>query len=158
VHPALAKADLILNVGHDVVEKPPFFMQDDDPMKVIHINFKPASVDAVYFPQLEVVGDIANSIWQIQQLLKKQAGWDFSYFSKVREHLEAHIRKDADSERFPLIPQRIVRDVREAVPSDGILCLDNGMYKLWFARSYKAHQPNTILLQEAKSSRPWSSA
>ena len=118
-------------------------------MKVIHINFKPASVDAVYFPQLEVVGDIANSIWQIQQLLKNQAGWDFSYFSKVREHLEAHIRKDADSERFPLIPQRIVGDVREAVPSDGILCLDNGMYKLWFARSYKAHQPNTILLDNA---------
>jgi len=152
VHRAIAKADLILNVGHDVVEKPPFFMRDDDPMKVIHINFKPASVDAVYFPQLEVVGDIANSIWQIQQLLKNQAGWDFSYFSKVREHLEAHIRKDADSERFPLIPQRIVRDVREAVPSDGILCLDNGMYKLWFARSYKAHQPNTILLDNALAS------
>ena len=64
LHCAVARADLIINVGHDVVEKPPFFMSHDG-FQVIHINFSSASVDPVYFPELEVIGDIGNSIWQI---------------------------------------------------------------------------------------------
>ena len=63
LHRAIDQADLIINVGHDVVEKPPFFMRQGDPMYVIHINFISASVDPVYFPQVELVGDIAHSIW-----------------------------------------------------------------------------------------------
>ena len=59
VHRAVEAADLIINVGHDVVEKPPFFMHSGG-VKVIHINFSSASVEPVYFPQVEVVGDIAN--------------------------------------------------------------------------------------------------
>jgi acetolactate synthase-1/2/3 large subunit len=47
------------------------------------------------------------------------------------------------------VPQRIVADVRRAMPEDGIICLDNGMYKIWFARNYEAYQPNTILLDNA---------
>jgi len=35
------------------------------------------------------------------------------------------------------------------MPSDGIIALDNGVYKIWFARNYKAHQPNTVLLDNA---------
>ena len=61
VHRAIEAADVIVNVGHDVVEKPPFFMRPGG-VEVIHINFFSASVDPVYFPQVEVVGDIANSI------------------------------------------------------------------------------------------------
>ncbi|MEK9975167.1 MAG: acetolactate synthase large subunit, partial [Deltaproteobacteria bacterium] len=64
LHRAIAHSDLILNVGHDVVEKPPFFMHVDDGRTVIHVNFRTAEVDPVYFPQVEVVGDIANSVWQ----------------------------------------------------------------------------------------------
>jgi len=55
----------------------------------------------------------------------------------------------ADAEGFPNVPQRIVADLRRAMPSDGILSLDNGMYKIWFARNYQAHEPNTVLLDNA---------
>ena len=67
VHCAIHRADLVINVGHDVVEKPPFFMEHGGP-RVIHINFKSATVDNVYFPQLEVVGDIATSVTRIADL------------------------------------------------------------------------------------------
>lgn len=152
IHCAIDKADLIINVGHDIVEKPPFFMRQDDPMKVIHINFISASVDPVYFPQVEVIGDIANSVWQITKSLTKQDGWDFSYFTKIRKTMEDHIQADLDEKRYPIIPQRLVAEVRKALPSDGIIALDNGMYKIWFARNYLAHQPNTILLDNALAS------
>ncbi|MGE0269394.1 MAG: acetolactate synthase large subunit [Candidatus Omnitrophota bacterium] len=152
IHRAIDKADLIINVGHDVVEKPPFFMRPDDTMVVIHVNFISASVDPVYFPQVEVIGDIANSIWQITQLLTKQDQWDFSYFSKINTMMEAHIQEDQDEGRFPVTPQRLVADVRKVMPSDGIIALDNGMYKIWFARNYPAHHSNTVLLDNALAS------
>ena len=100
LHRAIEEADLILNVGHDVVEKPPFFMKRGG-RQVIHINFSSAAVDPVYFPQTELVGDIANSIWQLNQRLEPAAGWDFSWFEKVRRAMVRHIAEGADDPRFP---------------------------------------------------------
>ncbi len=148
IHRAIDHADLIINVGHDVVEKPPFFMHHNG-QQVIHVNFFSAKVDPVYFPQLEVVGDIANSIWQICERLTIQDSWDFSYFDTVREASELHVGNGVDDPRFPIYPQRLVADVRRVMPRDGIIALDNGVYKIWFARNYKANQPNTVLLDNA---------
>ena len=148
LHCAIDKADLILNVGHDVIEKPPFIMERDG-QKVIHLNFSGAQVDQVYFPQLEVVGDIANSISQITERIKNQKHWDFSYFMKIKQEVDKHVAEVSDCNSFPITPQRLVSDVRNALPDDGIVALDNGIYKVWFARNYKAHQPNTLLLDNA---------
>ncbi|HZN34965.1 MAG TPA: acetolactate synthase large subunit [Pirellulaceae bacterium] len=148
VHRAVEAADLIINVGHDVVEKPPFIMRAGG-VQVIHVNFFTAEVDPVYFPQVEVVGDIANSIWQLTERLSKPGHWDFSRFERIGAALEEHVRQGADDPRFPIYPQRLVADVRRAMQDDGILALDNGIYKLWFARNYQARQPNTVLLDNA---------
>ena len=147
VHRAINAADLIINVGHDVVEKPPFFMKPQG-HKVIHINFDYAAVDPVYFPQLEVVGDIANSIWQIKEQIKPQS-WDFSFFSQVNEAYVSHRKESENDNRFPILPERFVHDIRQAMPKDGIVTLDNGVYKIWFARNYPAAFPNTLLLDNA---------
>jgi len=151
VHRAIDAADVIINVGHDVVEKPPFFMKAGG-RTVIHVNFTTAEVDPVYFPQVEVIGDIANTIWQFTERLEKQPHWDFSQFMTVREHLEEHIASRANDDRFPVLPERLVADVRDVMPDDGIIALDNGIYKIWFARNYKARQPNTVLLDNALAS------
>ncbi len=147
-HRALDAADLILNVGHDVVEKPPFIMETGN-RKVIHVNFTPAKVDAVYFPQVGLVGDIANSIWQLNEALEPQPQWDFSAFEKVANARREQIHRSKDDERFPMLPQRLVHLVREILPDDGIVTLDNGIYKMWFARNYPALHPNTLLLDNA---------
>ena len=148
LHRAVDRSDLIINVGHDDIEKPPFFMIQDS-FQVIHINFMSAEVDPVYFPQLEVIGDIANSMWQIKERIMKQEKWDFSYFMEVRKHVMSHLAEGADDPRYPVYPQRLVADVRKAMPSDGIIALDNGVYKIWFARNYLAHQSNTVLLDNS---------
>jgi acetolactate synthase I/II/III large subunit len=148
VHRAIEHADCIINVGHDVVEKPPFFMRKGL-RTVIHVNYCSAEVDTVYFPQIEVVGDIANTVWRMKQRLEKQAHWDFRFFMTVRAELFKHLALGADDARFPIYPVRMVKEIREAMPSDGIVCLDNGMYKLWFARYYLCNEPNTLLLDNA---------
>ena len=148
VHRAFDQADLIINVGHDVVEKPPFFMNEHD-VQVIHVNFSTAQVDPVYFPQLEVVGDIANSIWQIGEQLSDPGHWDFEFFNKVKTQMDKHLLEGADDNRCPLYPQRLVADVRKVMGDKDIIALDNGVYKIWFARNYRARHPNTVLLDNA---------
>ena len=148
VHRAIEGADVIINVGHDVIEKPPFFMEQGG-SDVIHINFRSAEVDPVYFPQIEVVGDIANALWQIMQDIVPQPTWDFARMMKVRDAGEANVLEGTDDLRYPIYPQHLVARVREIMPSDGIIALDNGVYKIWFARNYKAHMPNTVLLDNA---------
>lgn len=151
VHRAVEHADLIINVGHDIVEKPPFLMQPGK-TKVLHVNFFSARVDEVYFPQLELVGDIANSMQALTRNLVDsldQASFDFDLFMQVKAAGERLIAAQAQIATFPVTPPRLVADIRAALPSDGIVTLDNGLYKLWFARNYRAHMPNTLLLDNA---------
>lgn len=148
VHRAIGAADLIINVGHDVIEKPPFFMQQGG-TEVIHINFRSAEVDPVYFPHYEVIGDIGNAIWQIKEDILPQASWDFSKMFAARAAEVEHTAKSVGDMRFPIYPQYLVDQVRKAMPQDGIICLDNGVYKIWFARNYPARMPNTVLLDNA---------
>ncbi len=158
VHLAAQEADLLVNVGHNVVEKPPFIMGRDgmgangapeDGVPVVHVDFGAAQVDPVYFPQVEVVGDIAESFRKIMAMLERPAHWDFSHVPRIREAARELFESRGRDDHFPLRPQRLVTDVRRAMPEDGILTLDNGMYKIWFARNYPTYRPNSLLLDNA---------
>ena len=148
LHCAIDRADLIINVGHDEVEKPPFFMKEGG-AKVIHINFHAAEVDPVYFPQLDVVGDIATSINRLTDTLSPQPQWDFSYFYRVKQEVRKRLGNYSDDYRFPVLPQTAVTTIREVLGEQDILTLDNGLYKIWFARNYPAYDNNTLLLDNA---------
>jgi acetolactate synthase-1/2/3 large subunit len=148
VHRAIEAADLIVNVGHDVIEKPPFFMKNGG-TEVVHVSTRSAEVDPVYFPQVEVIGDIANAIWQIKEGIVPSAHWSFEPMLAARRAETDHTASLDGDARFPIFPPHLVRAVREAMPTDGIICLDNGVYKIWFARNYPARQANTVLLDNA---------
>ena len=68
---------------------------------------------------------------------------------ELRQKILSRLNDRAEEDRFPVTPQRLVHDVRQAMPEDGIVCLDNGMYKIWFARNYRTHVANTLLLDNA---------
>jgi acetolactate synthase-1/2/3 large subunit len=147
LHCAIERSDLIINVGHDVIEKPPFFMEKDG-KKVIHINFDAAAVDDVYFPQLNVVGDISSSINRLTAKLGKLPQ-DFDFFKRVRDEVDLHVTKYFSDTRFPMLPQSLVSLLRENLAAEDIVTLDNGVYKIWFARNYECYAPNTLLLDNA---------
>jgi acetolactate synthase-1/2/3 large subunit len=148
VHRAIEAADVIINVGHDVIEKPPFFMKRGG-AEVIHISTKSAEVDPVYFPQIEIIGDIGNSIWQIKEGVAAQSSWNFAPMLKARAAEVAHTKSISDDKRCPIYPPYLVKTIRDVMPPDGIIALDNGVYKIWFARNYAARLPNTVLLDNA---------
>ncbi|RWL40344.1 MAG: acetolactate synthase large subunit [Mesorhizobium sp.] len=145
VHEAIERADLIITIGHDTVEKPPFIMGADGP-KVIHVGYQPATVEQVYFPQTEVIGDIGASLRLLADRLEGKIP-NAQALLPLREGILGRIAARDTEDRFT--PQRLVHDVRAVMPADGILALDNGMYKIWFARNYRTRVANTLLLDNA---------
>jgi acetolactate synthase-1/2/3 large subunit len=147
IHEAVDQADLIISIGHDTIEKPPFIMNERGP-RVVHIGATPATVEQVYFPEAEIIGDVGASLAALAGRLEGKLP-NAGALLGLREKILAKLAERSTEDRFPLTPQRIVHDVREAVPSDGIVTLDNGMYKIWFARNYRTKVANTLLLDNA---------
>jgi len=147
VHRAIDRADLIIAIGHDTVEKPPFLMGAGGP-KVLHVGYLPATVEEVYFPNAELIGDVGPTLALLADRLGAKLQ-NAGALLPLRADILAQIAERAEERRYPLTPQRIVHDVRQVMPQDGIVCLDNGMYKIWFARNYRTQVANTLLLDNA---------
>jgi acetolactate synthase I/II/III large subunit len=145
VHQAIERADLIVTIGHDTVEKPPFIMGVTGP-QVIHVGYQAANVEQVYFPQSEVIGDLGVSLRMLADRLEGKLPCAQALLP-LRESILRSIADRDQEERFT--PQRLVHDIREVMPADGIVALDNGMYKIWFARNYRTRMANTLLLDNA---------
>jgi acetolactate synthase-1/2/3 large subunit len=148
VHDAIERADLIIAIGHDTVEKPPFLMGDGSGQKVAYIGYVSATVEQVFHPDAEVIGDIGTTVAALAAALHQRIK-PAPEFPKLRDEIHGRINARAEDDRFPVIPQRLVNDVRRVMPEDGIVCLDNGMYKIWFARNYRTTVANTLLLDNA---------
>ena len=147
VHEAIDQADLILSIGHDTIEKPPFIMGPKGP-KVIHVGYTPANVEEVYFPDAEVIGDLGPSLALLADRVQGKLP-NAGALVPLRENIIERTLARSEESRFPLTPQRIVSDVRKVMPADGIVALDNGMYKIWFARCYRTRNANALLLDNA---------
>ena len=152
VHGALDMSDLVIMIGHDESEKPPIIMHPGGTRKVLHIAFTPAIVDNVYSPHAQVVGDVANAVWQIHQELRaKGKTWEHqAVFKRYKELADIVMERGMDDGAFPMNIVRVVSELRQALPEDGILSLDNGLYKVVIARLFKAYQPNTVLLDNGE--------
>ncbi len=99
VHQAVDRADLIICIGHDTIEKPPFIMGPDGP-RVIHIGYLPANVEEVFFPHAEVVGDVGPSLELLADRLEgrlRNAG----ALLPLREEILAHISDRARGKPLP---------------------------------------------------------
>jgi acetolactate synthase-1/2/3 large subunit len=147
VHEAVDRADLIIAIGHDTIEKPPFIMGPNGP-QVIHVGYTPATVEQVYFPQCEVVGDVGPSLELLADRIEGRLP-NAGALLALREGILARITDRNKEDRWPVTPQRLIHDVRQVIPEDGIIALDNGMYKIWFARNYRTYVANTVLLDNA---------
>ncbi|WP_457574871.1 acetolactate synthase large subunit [Desulfolithobacter sp.] len=148
VHCAIDHADVIINVGHDVVEKPPFFMTRNG-VRVIHLNYFSAALDEVYFPQHEIIGDICATLTGLARLIRPDSLGGDGYFKRIRRAIEENVYQEHPPYLFPYTPQHLVAEIRAIMPEDSILSLDNGMYKIWFARNYRATCSCSVLLDNA---------
>ena len=146
VNCGIDQADLIITIGYNIVEYPPYVWNKELHKKIINIDFSGADVDTYYNPDLEVIGDISCALQQLGELVADRKS--DKTFREVREFLDKKLSIKFDK-RYPLTPQDVVRHVREVLAHEDILTLDNGIYKLWFSRLYRTYKPNTFLLDNA---------
>ena len=139
-------ADVIITIGYNIVEYPPYVWNKSLDKKIINIDFTEAEVDAYYDPDIEVIGDISCSLRQLGELVAGKKNCET--FKAVRKFLDRKLSLDFKKE-YPPTPQEVVWHVREVLSHEDILTLDNGIYKLWFSRLYKTYKPNTFLLDNA---------
>jgi acetolactate synthase-1/2/3 large subunit len=123
----------------------------DGKTKVVHINFTVAQVDELYKPSLQVVGDLGNVLWQLCEAQIDTSKWNFDSLyqaaAKADANREANIDKDCCD--VGVTPAWLIRQLRGVLGEQDIVALDNGLYKVWFARNYPAYAPNTLLLDNA---------
>lgn len=151
VHAAIDAADLVITVGYNIVEYPPSVWNERKDKDILHLDFNVAEPDEFYNPSLEVVGDLSYSLWAIRKEIERDGGpkVDMGTQAELRETIAGKLFAEPEDDAFPIKPQRLVHDVRHVLDREDVVSLDNGIYKLWFARMYRTYEDNTILLDNA---------
>src|SRR5207244_1886833 len=134
--PDLAAADLVVCIGYDLVEWAPGLWNPRGDKRVVHLDSRPAEVDASYVVATEVVGEIADSLEALTSLVTPRPAP-----TPVRRELRI-----AGDNAFPLWPRRVVADLRAALGDEDIVICDVGAHKVWLSRLYPAHAPNTVIV------------
>ncbi len=146
---AIDAADLIITLGFDMVEYHPKLWNPNSDKSIIHIDFIPAEIDQYYQPELEVVGDIAHSLKLINDNLAQAPtpSFELGQQKATREQMWTELSQYSDSANpAPIKPQKALWDIRQAMGPDDILLSDVGAHKMWIARHYQCHKPNTCLI------------
>ncbi len=145
---AIDASDLVICIGYDLVEYHPRLWNGTGSRKIVHLDFLPAEVDENYHPDVEIVGDLAHTLWMFNQRVEREPlKFEIAQHKNVREQMTADfaIHKD-DKTEGKIRPQKVLWDAREVLGSDDILLSDVGAHKMWIARYYQCDEPGTCLI------------
>lgn len=146
---AMDAADVVLALGYDMVEYHPDLWNAAGNKHIIHADFLPAEIDEDYHPETEIVGDLAHTLWMLNQRVEASGGLDFdlSHQADTRRDMTAELEQYKDDDTEGVIkPQKVLWDVRQLMDPEDILLSDVGAHKMWIARHYQCHEPNTCLI------------
>ncbi|NND54321.1 MAG: acetolactate synthase large subunit [Gammaproteobacteria bacterium] len=141
-------ADLVITLGFDMVEYHPHLWNPNGDKRIIHADFLPAEIDADYHPEVELVGDLAHTLWALNERLDTEPlSFDLKNQSDMRAAMTEELARHANDETVGLIrPQKVLWDCRQVLGRHDILLSDVGAHKMWIARHFHCHEPNTCLI------------
>ncbi len=139
------QADLVIAIGYDLIEYSPKKWNPEADIPIVHISVTPSQIDSSYIPIAEVVGDISDAL---QEILNRadRSGKPEPYALELRAEIRADYAQYADDDGFPIKPQKLIYDLRQVMAPDDIVISDVGAHKMWLARHYHCHRPNTCII------------
>ena len=149
---AFDMADLVIGVGYDLVECAPKKWHTHDDMKIINISGLPADVNQQYEPDVEVVGDLSDSIYQILRTARRDDKPEPEAMLAVGQRMHAELEEQGRDDSFPMKPGRIISDIRKVMGKSDILVSDVGAHKIWIGREYPCYEPKTCLISNGFAS------
>ncbi len=149
---AFDMADLVIGIGYDLVECAPKKWHTHEDMKIINIAGLPADVNQQYEPDVEVVGDLSDSIYQILRTARRDDKPEPEAMLAVGARMRAELEEQGLDESFPMKPGRIISDMRKVMGRSDIVVSDVGAHKIWIGREYPCYEPKTCLISNGFAS------
>ena len=146
---AVDAADLVITLGFDMVEYHPHLWNPNADKSIIHADFLPAEIDQHYNPDVELVGDLAHTLWMLNERVASRGlpDYDLTGQADIRSRMSEELALHADDDtQGSLRPQKMLYDLRALLAADAIVLSDVGAHKMWIARHYHCHEPNTCLI------------
>jgi acetolactate synthase-1/2/3 large subunit len=145
---AIEAADLVITLGYDMVEYHPRLWNPGADKRIVHIDFLPAEVDHHYRMDVEVVGDLAHTLWMLNE---RAAETKISVDATAQKNARREMNREfyayhADDTEGKIRPQKVLWDVRQVMGPSDILLSDVGAHKMWIGRYYQCDEPNTCLI------------
>ncbi|WP_373525712.1 acetolactate synthase large subunit [Nostoc sp.] len=137
--------DLVIAIGYDLIEFSPKKWNRNGEIPIVHIGVSPSEIDSSYIPNAEVIGDISDSLYEILKLADRQGKPD-PFGISLRADIRADYEQYAHDDEFPIKPQKLIYDLRQVMGPDDIVISDVGAHKMWMARHYHCHSPNTCII------------
>jgi acetolactate synthase-1/2/3 large subunit len=160
---AMREADLVIAIGYDLVEYSPKHWNGSLDKKIIHIDFTPAESDTYYPPTIEIAADIEYTMYAILEeieRIRKQDGTEEEkqrqyriphsdspeLFKTIKREIVWRLERYKNDFSYPIKPEKLVLDVRDALDESDIVISDVGVHKLWIAKIYNTYTPNTCIV------------
>src|SRR5690606_21288521 len=133
---AIEKADLVLCLGYDMVEYHPHLWNPTGDKRIVHCDFIPSEIDEHYRIDVEVVGDLAHTMWMLNERAKRttaqELGFDHAHTRAARKAMKADLEEHRDDVSVGTIkPQKALWDARQVLGRDDLLLSDVGAHKMW---------------------------
>ncbi len=160
----LEQADVVLTIGYDPIEYDPKFWNVNGDRAIIHLDEIQADIDHAYQPELELLGEIAATVKQIEH-----DAVTFDMGSREQEVLSELKQMLTDSEKAPsdhksdrVHPLQIVQELRNAIDDDVTVTCDIGSHAIWMSRYFRAYEPLKLLISNGMQTLgvalPWAIA
>ena len=148
------RADVVVAVGYDLVEYPPRRWNPLGDKRIVHVHRTVAEVDAAYALAVGLQGDTAATLDAIGAATTMRRTRDAT--SPASGLVQAELARGRADDGFPLKPQRIVADIREAMGHEDIVLADTGAVKMWMARLYPTYRPTTCIVSNGLATMAFS--
>ncbi|MET8965870.1 acetolactate synthase large subunit [Streptomyces sp. NPDC004074] len=144
-------ADVLVCVGYEIQEFDPVKINPNGDKRIVHVHRFPAEVDSHYPVAVGVEGDPSQALDALMAALPDHLKYESRTGEKIRRLLDEELQYGHDNEAFPVVPQRVVTDVRTALSRHDVVLADTGAGKMWMARLYPTYEPDTCLLSNGLS-------
>ncbi|SEQ95204.1 acetolactate synthase, large subunit [Rosenbergiella nectarea] len=157
----LRQADLVITIGYSPVEYEPAMWSDGN-VALAHIDVVPAEPDNYYIPDIELIGDIAQTLTLLTQhiasplILSPETSLVLEDRQLQRQILSTQAHK---LNQFAIHPLRIVRAMQDIINSDVSLTVDMGSFHIWIARYLYSFRARQIIISNGQQTMgvalPW---
>lgn len=144
----LQQSDLVIAVGYDPIEYEPRNWNKEGNLRIVNLDTLPAQIDNHYTPIMQLVGNIATSLTELDKLLK---GYEYpvaatEQLAKYKQELDQDKKVQVPASNDASHPLAVVHAIQENVTDDMHVALDVGSHYIWMARHFRCYQPRHLLI------------